>query len=85
MLLQLNDNENNCGVLRGKWSTNDFTDGRPPTTWSGSVAILKQYLENVLVCKGDNPEPVKYGQCFVYAGLVTTSMFIYLNKLYYFI
>lgn len=62
----------NGGVLKGRWSTNDFTDGRPPTTWSGSVAILKKYLENVIECKGENPEPVKYGQCFVYAGLVTT-------------
>ncbi|XP_045192077.2 hemocyte protein-glutamine gamma-glutamyltransferase-like [Mercenaria mercenaria] len=68
----INAEDNNGGVLKGRWSTNDFTDGRPPTTWSGSVAILKQYLENVLACKGENPEPVRYGQCFVYAGLVAT-------------
>ncbi|XP_052818766.1 hemocyte protein-glutamine gamma-glutamyltransferase-like isoform X2 [Mya arenaria] len=64
--------DENGGVLKGLWSTNDFQDGRSPTTWSGSVAILKQYLDNVISAKGGDPEPVKYGQCFVYAGLVTT-------------
>ncbi|XP_052245794.1 hemocyte protein-glutamine gamma-glutamyltransferase-like [Dreissena polymorpha] len=64
--------DNNNGILKGTWSTNEFTDGRSPTTWSGSVAILKQYLDNVISANGDDPEPVRYGHCFVYAGLVTT-------------
>ncbi|WAR11580.1 NCEH1-like protein [Mya arenaria] len=44
--------DENGGVLKGLWSTNDFQDGRSPTTWSGSVAILKQYLDNVISAKG---------------------------------
>lgn len=71
--------DDDCGVMKGLWSTNDASDGRSPTMWSGSVAILKQYLENVISAKGEDPEPVKYGHCNMFAGLVTTSEF-YLIK-----
>ncbi|KAL4234236.1 hypothetical protein ACF0H5_005887 [Mactra antiquata] len=67
------DDVSKGGVLKSLWSTNDYPDGRSPTMWSGSVSILKQYLERVLESEGDNPEPIKYGHCFVYAGLVTTG------------
>ena len=65
--------DNNNGVLLAETISGENKDGRLPTMWSGSVNILKQYVENALASKGNNPEPVKYGHCFVYAGLVTTS------------
>ncbi|XP_058495441.1 protein-glutamine gamma-glutamyltransferase K-like [Solea solea] len=55
-----------CGVVEGNWSGN-YSNGTSPTTWSGSVEILKEYHEN----KGN---PVKYGQCWVFAGTFTTVL-----------
>ncbi|XP_073333257.1 protein-glutamine gamma-glutamyltransferase K-like [Pagrus major] len=52
------------GVVAGNWS-GVYTGGTSPTVWSGSVEILKQYHKN----KGT---PVKYGQCWIFAGVVTT-------------
>uniref|UniRef100_A0A182ME92 Transglutaminase-like domain-containing protein n=1 Tax=Anopheles culicifacies TaxID=139723 RepID=A0A182ME92_9DIPT len=54
---------NGAGVLEGNWS-GDYDDGVAPTSWSGSVKILQQFYESC--------EPVKYGQCWVYSGLMTT-------------
>ncbi|KAG8198472.1 hypothetical protein JTE90_022202 [Oedothorax gibbosus] len=51
------------GVLVGNWS-NDYGGGKPPTHWGGSVAILQQYYQH--------KKPVKYGQCWVFSGVVTT-------------
>ncbi|WAR13579.1 TGMH-like protein [Mya arenaria] len=56
-----NDDEN--GVLAGKWS-GDFSLGTPPLDWTGSVAILDKYYTT--------KEPVLYGQCWVFAGVLTT-------------
>ena len=53
------------GVLAGNWSGN-YEDGRKPTSWSGSIAILEQYMEN--------RESVKYGQCWVFSGILTTIL-----------
>ncbi|KAG8003440.1 Protein-glutamine gamma-glutamyltransferase K [Nibea albiflora] len=52
------------GVLEGNWS-GDYSLGTSPTVWSGSVEILKEYLKN-------DGTPVKYGQCWAFAGVVTT-------------
>ncbi|XP_008305375.1 protein-glutamine gamma-glutamyltransferase K-like [Cynoglossus semilaevis] len=54
------------GVLEGNWSGN-YSGGTSPTVWSGSVEILKEYHKN-------NGTPVKYGQCWVFAGTVTTVL-----------
>ncbi|XP_021358243.1 protein-glutamine gamma-glutamyltransferase K-like [Mizuhopecten yessoensis] len=51
------------GVLLGNWSE-DYTGGKSPMAWSGSVAILREYMKTNL--------PVKFGQCFVFSGIVTT-------------
>ncbi|XP_041791244.1 protein-glutamine gamma-glutamyltransferase K-like [Chelmon rostratus] len=52
------------GVLEGNWS-GDYSSGTSPTVWSGSVEILKEYHQN-------SGTPVKYGQCWVFAGTLTT-------------
>ncbi|KAH3773261.1 hypothetical protein DPMN_174619 [Dreissena polymorpha] len=49
----------------GDWS-GCYDNGRPPLSWVGSVAILRQYMKSGF--------PVKYGQCYAFAGVVTTSM-----------
>ncbi|XP_045200578.2 annulin-like [Mercenaria mercenaria] len=56
----------NSGVLAGNWSSeaDDYADGKVPWHWTGSVEILKQYLKT--------KRPVKYGQCWVFSGIVTT-------------
>ncbi|XP_045194819.2 hemocyte protein-glutamine gamma-glutamyltransferase-like [Mercenaria mercenaria] len=51
------------GVITGSWSGN-YRNGTAPLAWVGSVSILRQYMKSKM--------PVKYGQCFVFAGVVTT-------------
>lgn len=52
------------GVVEGKWDGN-YPGGRAPTTWTGSAQILQQYWKR--------KRPVKYGQCWVFAGVCNTS------------
>ncbi|KAG1690979.1 Hemocyte protein-glutamine gamma-glutamyltransferase [Nymphon striatum] len=52
------------GVLVGNWS-GEYDDGTAPWAWTGSAAILEEYLQNGGV-------PVKYGQCWVFSGVTTT-------------
>ncbi|XP_074480802.1 protein-glutamine gamma-glutamyltransferase 2-like [Sebastes fasciatus] len=54
------------GVLEGRWH-DDYHDGVRPTHWNGSVSILQRWYQN-------NCHPVKYGQCWVYAGVMCTVM-----------
>ncbi|CAB4055845.1 TGM1 [Lepeophtheirus salmonis] len=58
----INSNDD-FGVLQGRWDGN-YSDGTRPFEWTGSVAILEQYMQTF--------SPVKYGQCCFFAGLVTT-------------
>lgn len=51
------------GVVMGNWSE-DFGGGTPPHRWLGSQKILQQYYET--------RKPVKYGQCWVFAGVLAT-------------
>ncbi|XP_033324173.2 transglutaminase isoform X1 [Megalopta genalis] len=51
------------GAVMGNWS-DDFGGGTPPTKWLGSQKILQQYYET--------KKPVKYGQCWVFAGVLAT-------------
>nr|XP_005999060.1 PREDICTED: protein-glutamine gamma-glutamyltransferase 4 [Latimeria chalumnae] len=53
------------GILYGNWS-GSYDDGTPPLTWTGSTAILQQYYKT--------RKPVKYGQCWVFSGVLTTVM-----------
>jgi len=60
------------GVLIGAWPSKkgDFGFGWPngtsPMAWKGSVKILEEYFRT--------KEPVKYGQCWVFSGLLTTVL-----------
>ena len=69
------------GVLSGNWSGKyevkflgyisnsthiKLKDGTAPTDWTGSASILEQYVAN-------RGRPVKYGQCWVFSGVVATS------------
>lgn len=61
MVNSLDDN----GVLVGNW-TGDYTQGTNPSAWAGSVDILRSYHRG--------GAPVRYGQCWVFAGVVTTVL-----------
>ncbi|OWR44550.1 putative annulin [Danaus plexippus plexippus] len=54
------------GVLVGNWAKelSDYSGGTHPLKWVGSLAIIQKYYEK--------KKPVKYAQCWVYAGVLTT-------------
>lgn len=58
----VNSNDDN-GVLVGKWS-GSYDDGTAPSQWTGSIKILEEYVLR--------QKPVKYGQCWVFAGVANT-------------
>ncbi|KAM6953864.1 coagulation factor XIII A chain-like [Aplochiton taeniatus] len=60
----LNSQDDN-GVLIGNWS-DSFSGGTPPTSWSGSPAILQRYASSRM--------PVGFAQCWVYAGCFNTFL-----------
>lgn len=47
----------------GNWSS-DYSGGTEPTKWQGSMLILQEYWST--------KQPVKFGQCWVFSGVVTT-------------
>ncbi|KAK6174754.1 hypothetical protein SNE40_017972 [Patella caerulea] len=51
------------GVVVGNWS-GDYTGGKSPLTWTGSAPILQEFY----IIK----QPVKFGQCWVFSGVLTT-------------
>uniref|UniRef100_A0A8C5KX28 Protein-glutamine gamma-glutamyltransferase E n=1 Tax=Jaculus jaculus TaxID=51337 RepID=A0A8C5KX28_JACJA len=61
----INSNDDN-GVLAGNWSGN-YTGGRDPRNWNGSVEILKEW-------KKSGFRPVRFGQCWVFAGTLNTVL-----------
>lgn len=60
---QVNANDDN-GVVLGSWSGN-YVGGTAPMDWIGSVTILQQYYKT--------KKPVRYGQCWVFAGVLNTG------------
>lgn len=60
---QVNANDDK-GVLLGNWSGN-YNNGTSPLDWIGSVSILQKYYKT--------KQPVLYGQCWVFAGVLTTG------------
>ncbi|XP_053324193.1 coagulation factor XIII A chain [Spea bombifrons] len=53
------------GVIAGSWN-NDYSLGVSPSAWTGSVDILLEYQSSGL--------PVRYGQCWVFAGVFNTFL-----------
>ncbi|XP_053459052.1 coagulation factor XIII A chain isoform X1 [Nycticebus coucang] len=53
------------GVLVGSWD-NIYAYGVPPSAWTGSVDILSEYKSSA--------NPVRYGQCWVFAGVFNTFL-----------
>ncbi|XP_015744451.1 protein-glutamine gamma-glutamyltransferase 2, partial [Python bivittatus] len=62
-MVNCNDDQ---GILFGRWD-NYYGDGVSPTTWSGSVDILRRWQK--YACK-----PVRYGQCWVFAAVACTVL-----------
>ncbi|XP_019960760.2 protein-glutamine gamma-glutamyltransferase E [Paralichthys olivaceus] len=60
------NSEDDHGVLYGRWG-GSYYDGFKPSHWSGSHAILKQWYDNEF-------KPVRYGQCWVFAGVMCSVM-----------
>ncbi|XP_051701147.1 protein-glutamine gamma-glutamyltransferase E isoform X1 [Oryctolagus cuniculus] len=61
----INSNDDN-GVIAGNWSGN-YAGGRDPRNWNGSVEILKEW-------KKSGYKPVRFGQCWVFAGALNTVL-----------
>ncbi|XP_058521952.1 protein-glutamine gamma-glutamyltransferase Z [Ochotona princeps] len=61
----INSNDDS-GVLQGNWGE-DYSQGVSPLEWNGSVAILRQWSARA-------GQPVKYGQCWVFASVMCTVM-----------
>ncbi|XP_073462657.1 protein-glutamine gamma-glutamyltransferase 5-like [Aquarana catesbeiana] len=61
----INSNDD-CGVVESSWSE-VFTNGVNPSSWNGSVNILRLWDRSG--CR-----PVRYGQCWVLAGVMCTVM-----------
>ncbi|XP_022079687.1 protein-glutamine gamma-glutamyltransferase K-like [Acanthaster planci] len=64
-LSALVNSQDEGGILSGNWS-GDYADGTEPTAWSGSASIFEEYIRTGL--------PVRYGQCWVFGGLLTTAL-----------
>ncbi|XP_039988047.1 protein-glutamine gamma-glutamyltransferase 2 [Xiphias gladius] len=61
----VNSNDDN-GVLAGRWEE-PYSDGVAPYRWTGSVPILQQWSKTGI-------KEVKYGQCWVFAGVACTVL-----------
>lgn len=70
--IQVNSNDDQ-GVLMGRWD-GEYSDGTAPAAWTGSVPILEEYLNTGV--------EVMYGQCWVFAGVLTTSKACYFCEIY---
>ncbi|XP_037345777.2 protein-glutamine gamma-glutamyltransferase 2 [Pungitius pungitius] len=60
------NSEDDSGVLVGRWDGR-YGDGYTPAHWTGSHAILKRWFDN-------GCSRVKYGQCWVFAGVMCSVM-----------
>ncbi|KFW71270.1 Protein-glutamine gamma-glutamyltransferase 6, partial [Pygoscelis adeliae] len=54
------------GVVEGKWN-GKYYSGTNPLQWSGSVTILRKWYRG-------RYKPVRYGQCWVFAGVMCTVL-----------
>lgn len=61
---QVNCNDDK-GVLLGRW-TDDYDGGVSPLSWKGSVEILRNWDTNAC-------QPVRFGQCWVFAAVACSG------------
>ncbi|KAM6946323.1 protein-glutamine gamma-glutamyltransferase 2-like [Aplochiton taeniatus] len=61
----INSNDDR-GVLSGRWD-GEYSDGMSPSHWTGSVPILRRWHES-------GAKRVRYGQCWVFAGVACTVL-----------
>ncbi|XP_067227240.1 transglutaminase 1 like 4 [Chanodichthys erythropterus] len=66
MISALVNSNDDRGVLMGNWS-DSYVGGTSPTAWSGSGDILRQFFKSA-------GNPVKFAQCWVYAGVMTSVL-----------
>lgn len=64
-LSALVNSNDGSGVLTGRWDGN-YSAGKAPGSWSGSLDILQQY--------STSNTAVRYGQCWVFGGVLTSTM-----------
>ncbi|KAJ4940907.1 hypothetical protein JOQ06_027198 [Pogonophryne albipinna] len=60
------NSQDDRGVLQGNWGTS-YIGGYSPSHWSGSYPILHRWYKI-------DSHPVKYGQCWVFAGVMCSVM-----------
>ncbi|XP_072237590.1 protein-glutamine gamma-glutamyltransferase E-like isoform X1 [Leuresthes tenuis] len=60
------NNIDDRGIVHGRWGSN-YEGGHLPTHWSGSYAILRRWYDS-------NCQSVKYGQCWVFAGVICSVL-----------
>jgi hypothetical protein len=58
-------NDESNDLLCGRWN-GDYSDGIEPSSWISSIDIIKNFNKT--------KEPVKYGQCWVFAYLLMTLL-----------
>ena len=67
---QSNCSDDDGGVLTGRWTDTFPKDCTLPWIWVGSVAILVEFMRT--------KKAVRFGQCWVFSGIVTTCK-LYFN------
>ncbi|XP_040103243.1 protein-glutamine gamma-glutamyltransferase 6 [Oryx dammah] len=60
------NSNNDRGVVQGQWQ-GKYSGGSSPLHWRGSVTILHKWFKGRF-------KPVKYGQCWVFAGVMCTVL-----------
>lgn len=73
LYFQTNNVDDN-GLVEGKWD-GSFEDGTSPFAWIGSTPIFEEFYNSQM--------PVKYGQCWVFSGVIVTSKQLYILKISY--
>ncbi|XP_041795418.1 protein-glutamine gamma-glutamyltransferase 2 [Chelmon rostratus] len=66
MITAMVNSNGDRGVLTGRWDE-PYSGGVAPYRWTGSVPILRQWSNTRM-------RPVKYGQCWVFAGVACTVL-----------
>lgn len=75
-ILKANYNDSDGGILFGRWTETYPKNCTPPTAWTGSTAILEKFMKKKFY--------VKYGQCWVFSGLVTTCRLSRILDIFFF-